>query len=224
MPEFKPHERSLNSSWLIAQINRLIGSAKNFSDSSLVIYAALETRNLFERLEYELLGMAAKGTETEEFLKGIRGRTGIQQTNKKYKVLKYRYQSFSSAATKAIFEGGALNKFDYKRSEQYCGELSQYIHTYSRMPEDMLFSSDFIRSGIELVEECINYLMTEFFEIIDGGLTYGVFDFNTLTPSVRQEFENWLNGVDENEEELLKRLSDINNRENEGVKTRISFD
>ncbi|WP_375584238.1 hypothetical protein [Cyclobacterium xiamenense] len=171
----------------------------------------------------KLLAIAAIGTDTEKFLNGIKGKAGIQQMNKKYKILKYRYQSFSSAATKAIFDGGTLNKFDYKKSEQYCTELSNYIHTYSRMPEDMIFGSDFINSGIELVEDCVKYLMTEFFETIDGGLTYGVFDFNSLTPSVRQEFENWLNGVDDNEEGLLNRLMEINNRENGGVKTRISF-
>jgi len=223
MPEFDTNKRSLDANWLLAQIELLIHSAKKFSNSSFVIYAALETRNLFERLEFELLAMAASGTETEKFLKETRGKTGIRQTNKKYKTLKYRYQSFSSAATKAIFERGSLNKFDYKKSEEYCDKLSQYIHTYSRMPEDMIFESDFINFGIDLIKECINYLMTEFFVLIDGGLTYGVFEFTSLTPSVKMEFEKWLTGVDENEEALLQRLIEINNRENGGKKTRISL-
>lgn len=223
MPNFNPHERTLTVTWLLEQIKLLLKSAKHLSDSSLILYAALETRNLFERLEFELLAMAAAGTESEEFLIGISGKTGIQQTNNKYKVLKYRYQSFSSAATKAIFEGGTLNKFDFKKSEQYCSKLSQYVHSYSRMPEDMMFGSTYMNSGIELIEECINYLMKDFFEIIDGALIYGVFDFNTLTPLVRQEFENWLKGVDENEEALLSRLIEINIKENGGVKTYLSF-
>lgn len=115
MPEFDPNKISLDPSWLLAQIQLLFHSAKIFSDSSLVIYAALETRNIFERLEFELLAIEAKGTETEEFLREIRGKTGIQQTNKKFKILKYRYQSFSSATTKALFEEGSLNKFDLKK-------------------------------------------------------------------------------------------------------------
>lgn len=222
MAEFKPHERSLDPVWLIEQIKLLIHYAKNLNDSSFVIYAALETRNLFERIEFELLAMAAKGTDTENFLRGIRGKTGIKKTNDEYKILKFRYQSFSSAVTKAIFEGGSLNKFDYKKSEEFCSKLSQYIHTYSRLPEDIIFESEFISSGISLIEECINYFMEEFFEIINGYITYGVFDFETLTPSVKMEFDKWLIGVDENEEDLIKRLTEINNRENGGKKTRIS--
>lgn len=224
MKKFKPHERSLEPAWLIAQINLLLHSSQVLLDSSLVVYAALEARNLFERLEFELLATAAKGTDTEKFLEEIRGKTGIRQMNKEYKVLKYRYQSFSSVATKAILEGGTLNKFDYKRSEQYCAELSQYIHIYSRTREEMTFGSEFMNSGIKLIQECVDYLMTDFFEVIDGGLTYGVFGFDTLTPSVKQEFNNWLNGVDDDEEALLKRLIEINNRENGGAKTGISFD
>ncbi|MCH6235032.1 hypothetical protein [Cognataquiflexum rubidum] len=222
MTEFDTNKRSLDANWLLAQIDILILSAKKFSNSSFVIYAALETRNLFERIEFDLLAIAAKGTDTEIFLRGIRGKTGIKKTNDEYKVLKFRYQSFSSAVTKAIFEGGSLNKFDYKKSEEFCSKLSQYIHTYSRLPEDIIFESEFISSGISLIEECINYLMEEFFEIINGYITYGVFDFKTLTPSVKMEFDKWLIGVDENEEDLIKRLIEINNRENGGKKTCIS--
>lgn len=84
-----------------------------------------------------------------------------------------------------------------------------------------------MNSGIELVEKAVNYLMTDIFVIQDGGLTYDLFNFKTLTPSVRTEFNKWLNGVDENEDTLFEpfeRLTEINNRENGTVKTRISFE
>jgi len=158
MSEFDTNKRSLDANWLLAQIDLLIYSAKKLSNSSFVIYAALETRNLFERIEFELLAIAAKGTDTEIFLRGIRCKTGIKKTNDEYKILKFRYQSFSSAATKAIFEGGSLNMFDYKKSKEFHSNLSQYIHTYSRLPEDIIFESEFISSGICLIEECVNYL------------------------------------------------------------------
>lgn len=74
----------------------------------------METRNLFERLEFELLAISTKGTDFENFIEEIRGKTGIQKMDKKCKALKYRYQSFSSVSTKVIFEGASLKQFDYK--------------------------------------------------------------------------------------------------------------
>ncbi|GAB3217590.1 hypothetical protein J0A67_00770 [Algoriphagus aestuariicola] len=224
MPEFNTYNRSLEVPWILRQIERLMTSAKNFSDSSLVLYAALETRNLFERLEFELIAMAAKGTDSEEFLNEICGRLGIQKANKRYNSLKYRYQSFSSAATKAIFEGGTLKTFDLKKSDEFCSELSQYVHSYCRRPEEIIFDSEYIQNGLKLINNCIDYLMSDYFVVIDGGITYGLFDFTTLNPSVKSEFNDWLKRVDQDEEALLNRLIEINNRENGGVKTKISFD
>lgn len=223
MSKFDTNKRSLEPNWLIEQIKLLIYSAKVLSNSSLVIYAALETRNLFERIEFELLASAVKEIQTEEFLRDIRGKNGIDQANKKYKNLKYRYQSFSSAATKAIFDEGCLMKYDLKKSDQFCNNLAQYIHAYTQNPEDMVFGSHFINSGIELIEKSIDYLIAEFFVIIDGGLTYGVFDFQSFPPSVKKEFENWLKAVDEDEEALIKRLIEINNREFNGKKIKLRF-
>lgn len=221
MEEFNTNKRLVGPNWLMAQIKLLIHSAKMLSNSSFVLYAALETRNLIELIEFDLLDISAKGTDSESFLMEIRGKTGIQQMNKKYKTLKYRYQSFSSAATQAIFEEGSLKKFDFKKSENFCNELSQYIHTYSRRPDEMVFGSEFINQGIALVEDCLNYLISDFFEIIDGHLIYGVFNFNTLTQSVKNEFDKWLNCVDENEDALLQRLIEINKNEYGGIKIKI---
>lgn len=87
----------------------------------------------------------------------------------------------------------------------------------------MIFGSEFINTGINLIEDCIHYLNTEFFELFDGGLTFGAIDFSTLTPSVKLEFENWLKGVDEDEEALLQRLIEINSKEFNGKKIKLKF-
>lgn len=223
MTEFNPTNRTPDANWFLAQIDLLVRSAKEFKDSSLVIYAALETRNLLERIEFELLAMATIGSNSEKFIEDIRGKTGIHKMNKKYHSLKYRYQSFSSAATRAIFDVGALKPFSYKTSEKYCSELSQYIHSYSRFPEELIFGSTFIESGIKLIEDAVSYLKTNYFVNHEGGFIYGTFDFNSLTPSVQEEFNKWLNGTDMDEEALFQRLSYINEVENGGLKTRISL-
>lgn len=225
MTEFNTHERSNSPVWLICQINLLIKSAKQLSDTSLILYAALETRNLLELLELEILKTAVKGTDYAIFLREIKGKSGIQQMNKKYKSLKYRYQSFSSAASKAIFvEGHGLNKFDIKITEEHCKELSNYIHIYTRDTEELKFESEYIQLGIQRIEESLEYLLSNFFTVIDGGLTYGLFDFSSFPPYVKNEFNKWLESVDEDEDPLIERLTNINIKKHGGEKLKLKFD
>lgn len=217
MNKFNPHNREHNIHWSINQIKTLITTAQSNQSSSFIVYAALECRNIIERIEYEILVIPNHEIykNWEEEIKQFKG---IQKVNAKLKTLKYRYQTFTEAFSKAILKEYPIDAFNLKISESFENKLSKYIHTYYRSEEEIAFESEFMQNGINLMHEIIEFL--EKFRN-DGEFVFGSLLFSSLKGGIKKEFESWLNSVDEDTESLKNRLININEIENKGKKVTV---
>jgi hypothetical protein len=196
--------------WSIEQLKTLLSTALNLKSSTIISYAALEARITIERIEFELLVMAAHKSLNLEWADLIETYKGIQRVNAKYNSLKYRYQTFTAAFSNALSVDLPLKPFQYKKSEEFLSRLAQYIHIYSTKPDDLQFESIYMQSGINLIKEFIAFL-ENMFPIVDGSYIYGIIDFSTLKHGMDVEFQNWLKETDENIEALTDRLRIIMN-------------
>lgn len=223
MAIFNPYIRSVEVNWLIAQIESLLNGFHEHKNPTLIIYGCLESRNLVERIEYELLAMAAKNINNSEFLEIVEMKNGISNANKKLNSLKFKYQSFSKIATEVLFENLKLKVFDFKQADALIYDLSQYLHIYSKTDSDMDINSDFMKNGLNSIFETLKFIKGYFFQIRPKEVVYGIFDFNTLSKEVREVFDFWLKDVTNDEANLRKILEEINLKNNGGSKTEINF-
>ncbi|MDD4438160.1 MAG: hypothetical protein PHS04_09025 [Tissierellia bacterium] len=208
MKPFNPYNREHNLHWSVLQLSTLLGNAIEKNSSTYISYAALEGRMIIERVEFEILVMAAHESLNTDWQDLIEKQNGIQKVNSKYKALKFRYQSFTEAFSKVILIDLPLKPFEFKKAEDFQSRLSQYIHIYTRKPEELLFEGEFIQSGIKFIKETISYL-ENMFTIQDGNYVFGVLNFSTLKNGFEFEFNNWLKTVDEDVEALTERLHKI---------------
>jgi hypothetical protein len=205
MEEFSPHIRHQNLSWSINQIKLLINQAKKDRSATFIIYAALECRNIIERIEFELIVIAANNSLDLTWQDLITEYKGIQKVNSKYKALKFKYQTFTEAFSKVINSEFTIKAFDFKRAEALQDKLSQYIHLYTRETEQLSYGSEFIQAGLKLIEGTIPFL-ENMFTLHNDNYAFGILDFSSLKNGFEVEFQNWLKSVDENVDALTERL------------------
>ena len=213
MEEFNPHKRKQNLSWSIIQIKVLLNQTERDQSSTFLIYAALECRIIIERLELAPLVMAASSLDDETWKEELEKFKGIQKLNSKLKSLRFRYQSFTAAFAAAVFENCPLIPFDYKKAEDLQSKLAKYIHVYSKTDDDFLFESDFVKNGIETIKEVLNFLENSCSKH-EGSYIQGIMNFETLSPEMRNEFNDWVSRKDEDVEALTGRLNKIREENN----------
>jgi len=219
MNKFNPYIRSIEVNWLIAQIESLLIMFNERKNPSLTLYGCLEARNLIERVEYELLAIAATNMNNSEFLELVEMKNGISNANKKLKSLKYKYQTFSKIATEVLFKNWDLKAFDFKQADNLIYELSQYLHIYSKSNADMDINSEFMNNGLNSILKTLKFTKGYFFEITPKEIVNGIFDFNTLSEDVREVFNFWLTDIKNDEDNLRKFLIEINLKNNASSKT-----
>ncbi len=211
------HTRIQNPQWSIIHIENLLELSRQNKNPSFIIYAAFESRNLLERIEFELIVMSANSIFGIEDFENIKKRHGIQKANKKFNVLKFRYQTFTESFTKVVKPGLGLQTYNYKESEKLKENLSQYLHLYSRTNKELEYESEFIQEGFNHINKSTEFL-NSYFSIDTNSLYYGVLDFMTLAEPMKNEFKKWLNETEQKNEKLTKRLLEIvniNNKEPE---------
>ena len=213
------HKREPHNSWQLKHCEVLLEEAVKYNNTSLVLYAALEARNLLEKTEFDLMLMSTEKSEWETLSQMARGKFGLTKSNSKYKALKYRYQTFSEAITKVILDF-ALKVYDYKASEELQNNLADYIHIYTRTLEELEYTSEFVQSGIKCVNEAISFVKS-YYVIHDNNYVFGILNFTTLSGSMKAEFEKWKADVSEDTEGLYNRLKEINDTELGGAKAKM---
>jgi hypothetical protein len=197
--------RVQNPHWSKITIEKLLEQSKKQKNTTTLIYAALECRNIIERLEFETIVMSANSRFTIEDFNDIKKKHGIQKANMKYNALKFKYQTFSEAFSQVVKPELTLKAFNYSKSEKIKAKLSQYLHIYSRTDEELAFESSFIQQGYSDVQSGIDFLL-DYFSIDENGYYFGILDFETLSESLRNEFASWLNSSEQNIEGLTERL------------------
>ena len=213
------HKREPHNSWLLKHCEVLLEEAKKNNNTSLVLYAALEARNLLEKTEFDLMLMSTDKDEWETLSQMARGKYGLPKSNNKYKALKYRYQTFSEAITKVILDF-ELKVYDYKASEELQNNLAEYIHIYTRTPDELEYKSDFIQTGVKSVNEAISFVKS-YYVTHDNNYVFGILTFSTLSGSMKVEFEKWKADVSNDTNDLYNRLKEINDKESDGAKATL---
>jgi len=214
--QYDYHKREPHTSWQIVHIEVLLEEALKHENVSFVFYAALEARNILEQTEFDLILMSTDKTEWENVIALAKGKSGLEKGNQKYKALKYKYQSFSEALTKVILDF-SLKIYDYKASDKFQSLLADYIHIYTRTPEELQFYSDYVQRGIGIVYETIAFIKSYYVKQ-DDGYVFGLLNFNTLSEALKKEFENWKNSVSEDTEALYEKIKKINDEQSGGAK------
>jgi hypothetical protein len=213
------HKREPHNSWQLKHCDVLLEEAEKNSNTSLVLYATLEARNLLEKTEFDLMLMSTDKGEWETLSQMARGKYGLSKSNNKYKALKYRYQTFSEALIKVILDF-ELKVYDYKSSEMLQTELAEYIHIYTRTPNELDYKSEFIQNGIALVKKTLEFVKNYYVKK-DDGYVFGLLNFSTLSGSIKEEFEKWKADISEDTEGLFNRLKEINDKESDGAKAKL---
>ncbi len=213
MEKFNPHNRKQNLSWSIIQIKVLLNQTERDKSSTFLSYAALECRMIIERLELAPLVMAASSLNDNSWKDELEKFKGIQKLNSKLKSLRFRYQSFTSAFAEAVFDNCPLIPFDYKTAEDLQSKLAKYIHVYNKADKDFLFESKFVKEGIKTVKSALCFLENSCANH-EGSYRQGIIDFKTLSPEMRNEFNDWVSRKDEDVAALTERLNKIREEKN----------
>ncbi len=206
------NKRIQNVNWSLIHIETLLNYSRENKNPSFVIYAAFESRHLLERIEFEIIVMSANSKFGHQDFVDIKKRHGINKANKKFNSLKFRHQTFTEAFAKAVKPELNFNFFNYKESESLKENLSQYLHLYSRMDDELEFESDFIQNGFIRIKATKDFLESYFTKDLNG-VYFGVLDFTTISEAMKIEFNNWLTTTKQNNESLTKRLAEIVNRD-----------
>ncbi len=205
--------RVQNLSWSFTTIENLLKQSKESKNATLVIYAAMESRHILERIEFENIVMSANSRFTINNFDNIKKHHGIQKANKEFNALKFKYQTFSESFSKAVRPDLNLKLYDYKKAEDIKGKLSQYIHIYSRTDQELEFESSFIQSGFIEIQSAIDFLKS-YVSTDNNGYYYGILDFMTIAEPMKNEFLTWLNSSEQNNDDLTQRLIKIVNEKN----------
>ena len=206
--EYNFHERMQNPSWSFIHIENLLDLSRKNKNSSFVVYAAFESRNIIERIEFELIVMSANSILGIKDFEDIKKKHGIQKANKKFNALKFRYQTFTEAFSKVVKPDLNLKTFNYKEAERIKVNLSQYLHIYSRTVQELEFDSTFIQEGFNHIKSSTDFLKNYFTKDINAYY-FGILDFMSLKEPMKSEFVSWLNGREQNIEKLTDRLDNI---------------
>ncbi len=205
--------RVQNLSWSFITIESLLKQSKESENPTLVIYAALESRHILERVEFETIVISANSRFTIEDFENIKKHHGIQKANKEFNALKFKYQTFSESFSKAVRPDLNLKPYDYKKAEDLKGKLSQYIHIYSRTDQELEYASSFIQNGFIEIQSAIDFLKS-YVTSDSNGYYFGILDFMTIAEPMKNEFISWLSSSEQNNDDLTQRLIKIVNEKN----------
>ena len=213
MDTYKPSQRYHEVVWMLIHSEDLEKKAKKQFDTSKIIYCCLELRNAIEMLDFHLIIASAPDSEHNIIVEIAKPYHGNDKANNKYKSLKEKTQKFYECICEEL---GIPGKFyDYKKSNQLKFELSQYIHTYTRIPRDMEFESPFIKAAFPIIKEAREFMKAS---LIHDGESYIVqnLDYTTLPVEDKELLQEWKQG-NMDEDTLRKRiLENVNTIKNNG--------
>jgi hypothetical protein len=209
MNTYKPSQRYHEVIWMLKHSEDLEMKAKKLSDTSKIIYCCLELRNAIEMLDFHLIIASIPNSEHNLIAEIAKPYHGNDKANNKYKSLKEKTQLFYECVCDVLHVPGKF--YDYKKSNKLKFDLSQYIHTYTKTPEEMEFNGTFITAAFPIIKEARNFLNTS---LIYDGESYIVqnLDYTTLTPEDKQLLQEWKE--DKIDEDTLRKriITNVNRR------------
>jgi hypothetical protein len=179
--------------WILRKIADLIDKAKRLEDSSNVLYACLEARNLLEMLSTSKLQCSVPAEEREAITEAVKPHHGIKGVDKELKALGLKTQEFMNVVCSQ--EGHPFPVFNFNESDKLQKRLSQYIHTYTVSHDEMLFGSTYIKEGFAVIKEAVAFVRHNLFYDAKRN-TYGIVnaDMTTLPEWSKDLLQEWKTG------------------------------
>tara|TARA_R110001592_G_scaffold40359_7_gene132603 strand:- start:2695 stop:3327 length:633 start_codon:yes stop_codon:yes gene_type:complete len=156
MTEYQPNKRANNPDYLLFHINVLLDIAKEYKNSSTVIYACLDARILLEYTDLNLILSSVQPEERQEVIESSKPKNGIDKLNNKRKTLKEKYQLFFQNLSELL--GETCIYYDFKKSKDLQHRLSTYIHSYYMLESEINFESQLMQAAFPLIEEVQTFI------------------------------------------------------------------
>lgn len=170
MSDYDANKRKNDPAYLLHHVGKLLEIAKEYENSSLLIYACLDSRIALEICDLYLIIASVKPEERQEVLESSKPKNGIDKMNKKHKALKEKYQSFFQILSE--ISGVSWNNYDFKKSKDLQHKLSSYIHSYYMLDDEVDFHSDTMQSVFQLIDEVR--------EFIQAGLNFNGSEYKII--------------------------------------------
>lgn len=192
--KFSATQRHHTPGWILRKIANLVDRAIILKDSSNVLYACLEARNLLEMISTSKLQCSVPAEERDAITEAVKPQHGIKGVDKELKALGLKTQEFMSAV--CAQEGHPFPVFNFNESDKLQYRLSQYIHTYTVPHDEMLFGSDYIKEGFAVIKEAVDFVKYNLHYYSDNN-TYGIVnaDMTTLPEWAKSLLQDWKTGA-----------------------------
>ena len=211
MNKYIPSQRYHDVSWMLSHSKDLESKAKKQFDTSKVIYCCLELRNAIEMLDFHLLIASVANSEHQEIAELAKSFHGNDKANSRLKALKEKTQLFYKCVCEELGLPGKY--YDYKKSNDLKFELSQYIHTYTRVPKEMKFDSSFIKAAFPIITKAREFIVNS---LIFDGTHFIVqnIDYTALSIEDKELLQDWRQ--DKIDESTLRKriIENVNTRKN----------
>ncbi|WP_298346995.1 hypothetical protein [uncultured Algibacter sp.] len=203
--EYKPDIRINNPIYLLRQVTELLKIAKEYKNSSSLIYACLECRIALELLDLNLILSTVKAEEREQIIEDSKPKNGIDRVNRRVGSLKHKYQLFFQAVCELFDFGNEY--YDYKKSKDLQYKVSTYIHSYHMSNEQLEFDSENMQNCLRLIEEVDNFIKTSL-PIENGAYIVLGIEIETLPEEDKTVLNEWKTTNSMEYDELKERLSE----------------
>ncbi len=207
---FNPHERHHIPAWILLKITFLTKMANYQKDSSCVLYACLEARNLLEMISYKKLQCSVSADEREALEAVAKPKNGITTVDKQLKALGLKTQEFMHALLQS--EGAPEYQFPVfvpSVCEAILNKLSQYIHTYTVENKDMEFGSAYIEAGFAVIDEAVEFAESNLVRSPETETCYIInYDIINLPEWAKRVLGDWKVGKIKEVTELIRILEE----------------
>ncbi|WP_187262458.1 hypothetical protein [Pontibacter beigongshangensis] len=153
---YHPNIRENDPVYLLYHIEQLLEIAKEFKNSSSLIYACLDARITLELLDLKLILASVKPEERAQIIEDSKPKNGIERMNQKTGSLKERYQLFFESVCEVLNVDAKC--YNYKKSKELQHKLSTYIHSYYMTEEEINFESKVMQRAFTLISEVENFV------------------------------------------------------------------
>ena len=191
---FYATQRHQVPSWIIKKIADLVSKAKRLEDSSSVLYACLEARNLLENISFTKLLCSVPASDRDALSTAMKPRRGIEKADKELKTLGLKTQEFMSIIS--MQENHPFPIFKFAESSRIQDKLSQYVHNYAVEERDILYGSEYIKNGFRAVAEAVAFAKDNMHYFAETN-TYGIVnaDMTNLPEWGSKLLADWKSGV-----------------------------
>ena len=204
MADYHYQKRIHTISWIMKHSENLFYWGKETKDTSFILYCCYELRNVLEIIELELLyGSVGAYKKRMEILEKAKPKNGTKQVNDELKTLSHKYQVFYECVCEVTGTKGEY--FSFANSNAFKKELSNYIHTYTRLEQEMVFGSVFINDAIILIPKVVSFIDKSLMKD-ENGYTIQNLGRDDMKEEDKILFDEWRLDIVKDKEELKTRI------------------